>query len=610
MRDGTQYRLLCIIFKERVFILKDQAGFKSSRLAAELKDIFAEMCRDCQEKVAYLYIVNYMIFRISEDVCIEVEHCIPQIECGEQVLEKLRRTLDRSRYDFKIAADNNLIGGVYENFLDRATRKRLGLFYTPDNVIDFILEKTLGKADVVENPYVKVLDPSCGSGYFLLKAYDILRKKFEDSIDELADKYGAYFRNLDIHKHILEHCIYGADIDEFGVMFTRTSLAFRGIDSTWCTPNIVVCDSLVKWEKEQEEALAAFWNSEFDYIVGNPPWVSLTRKQGKALPEESLAYYRSNYSGNSYLPNLYEYFLHRSLDLVKEGGSVGLLIPDRFAKNKQFADFRKYILTNFTLKSIMFGISVEGVIADSMAIIIENGLNPGSRTEVRSGGSLFINSQKQMLEMEGSRFQSYSFEGSRIMLENMMRNSLALKQIATSFTGFIGIKENIRPQKTASTQIPVVKGENIGKYIINGNKYYDISSENIIGGTKNPLKLLARDKILVRKTGNRIVAALDSFGYAPEQSLYGIIIKNPDFRSKYVLAILNSRLMEEYYRGYLITNANSTPQLKKMDLDMIPIKKCSGKKQLEIEKIVDRLAGEFRQELQDELDRLICEIYG
>ena len=77
-----------------------------------------------------------------------------------------------------------------------------------------------------------------------------------------------------------------------------------------------------------------------------------------------------------------------------------------------------------------------------------------------------------------------------------------------------------------------------------------------------------------------------------------------------MLAILNSRLMEEYYRGYLITNANSTPQLKKMDLDMIPIKKCSGKKQLEIEKIVDRLAGEFRQELQDELDRLICEIYG
>ena len=60
----------------------------------------------------------------------------------------------------------------------------------------------------------------------------------------------------------------------------------------------------------------------------------------------------------------------------------------------------------------------------------------------------------------------------------------------------------------------------------------------------------------MRKTGNRIVAALDSYGYAPEQSLYGIIIKNPDFSPQYVLAVLNSRLMEEYYRRFLVTNAN------------------------------------------------------
>jgi adenine-specific DNA-methyltransferase len=594
-----------------VFILRDQVGFDGSRLAAELRDIFGEMCRDCQEHSAYLYIINYMIFRISQDTDRKMDYSLPETGCVEKVLEKLRSTLDRSRYDFRIAAANNLLGGVYENFLGRETRKRLGLFYTPDSVIDFILENTLGKADVVENPYVKVLDPSCGSGYFLLKAYDILKKKFEDCEKELSQKYGeGTFGKNNIHRHIIENCIYGADIDEFGAMFTRISLAFKGIDSTWCIPNIVVCDSLVKWEKEPGGALVAFWGSEFDYIVGNPPWVSLTRKQGKTLPEEQLTYYRDNYSGNSYLPNLYEYFLQRSLDLVREGGSVGFLIPDRFAKNKQFAAFRKYILTNLSLKYIMFGISVEGVIADSMAIVIEKDFNPDNRTEVRSGSALFSNSQRRMLETEGSGFPSYSLENSRLMLENMMRGSLTLKQIAKSFTGFIGIKENIGSHRTNSTQISVVKGENIERYRIKGNKYYDISSENIIGGTKDPRKLLAKDKILVRKTGNRIVAALDSCGYAPEQSLYGIMIKNPDFSAKYVLAILNSRLMEEYYRGFLITNANSTPQLKKMDLDGIPIKNCPKEKQQQIGEIVDSLAGEYRQELQDELDRIICEIYG
>jgi len=591
--------------------LRDQFGFNGSRLSAELRDIFREMCRDCQDHSAYLYIINYMIFRISQDTGRKMDYSLPEIGCVEKAMEKLRRALDRSRYDFRIAADNNLLGGVYENFLDRETRKRLGLFYTPGSVIDFILENTLGKADVVENPYVKVLDPSCGSGYFLLKAYDILRKKFEDGEKELSQKYGEdTFCKKNIHRHIIEHCIYGADIDEFGVMFTRTSLAFKGIDSTWCIPNIVVCDSLVKWEKEPGGALASFWSIGFDYIVGNPPWVSLTRKQGKALPEERLAYYRSNYSGNSYLPNLYEYFLQRSLDLVKKGGSVGFLIPDRFAKNKQFAAYRKYILANLNLKSLMFGISVEGVIADSMAVVIEKEFNPDNRTEVRSGSTLFCNSQKQMLEAEGSGFPSYSLEGSRLMLENIMRNSVPLKQIAGSFTGFIGIKENITGHKVSSSQIPVVKGENIGRYTINGNKYYDISPKNIIGGTINAGKLKAKNKILVRKTGKRIVAALDEAGLAPEQSLYGIIMKSPDFSAKYVLAILNSSFMEEYYREFLVTNANSTPQLKKMDLDGIPIKSCPRWRQLQIESIVDSLAKEYRQELKDELDRIICEIYG
>ena len=591
--------------------MKEQAVFNSSRLTAELRDIFGEMCRDCQEQAAYLYIVNYMIFRISQDIGRKMDYSLPETGCVEKVLEKLRLTLDKSRYDFRIAAANNLLGGVYENFLGRETRKRLGLFYTPESVIDFILENTLGKADVVENPYVKVLDPSCGSGYFLLKSYDILRKKFEDCEEELSQKYGeGTFSKKNLHRHIIEHCIYGADIDEFGAMFTRTSLAFKGIDSAWCVPNIVVCDSLVKWEKEPESALAAFWSNKFDYIVGNPPWVSLTRKQGKDLPEERFAYYKSNYSGNSYLPNLYEYFLQRSMELVSEGGSVGFLIPDRFAKNKQFAGYRKKILLEYNLRALMFGISMEGVIADSMAMVIENRFTPDNLTEVRSEAGIFSNSQKLMLEDEGSKFQSYSLEGSRFMLDNMMRDSLILKQIARSFTGFIGIKENITDKKVLSLQIPVLKGENLERYRIKGNKYYDISSENIIGGTKDSQKLLAKDKILVRKTGYRIVAALDSYGYAPEQSLYGIIIKDRDFSAKYVLAILNSMLMQEYYRGFLVTNANSTPQLKKMDLDSIPIKNCPRKKQLEIGEIVDRLTEEYRQELQDELDRIICEIYG
>ncbi|MBP1744746.1 MAG: putative methyltransferase [Firmicutes bacterium] len=589
--------------------MREQAGFNIERLAAELRDIFAELCVACEEQAAYRYIVNYIILRISEDTGRKTEFRLPEIGSAGSVLEKLHSTLARSRYDFSIAAEKGLLGEIYENFLSRDTRKRLGLFYTPDSVIGFILENTVGRADVVENPYIKVLDPSCGSGYFLLKAYDILRKKFEDSGEALVNKYGDAFRNLDIHCHIIRNCIYGADIDEFGAAFTSTALAFKGEGASWCRPNVVVCDSLVKWEKETAGEMASFWSTGFDCIVGNPPWVSLTRKQAKQLPEDRLAYYRSNYSGNSYLPNLYEYFLQRSLELVRDGGSVGFLIPDRFAKNKQFVGYRRKILSEYNLRALMFGISMEGVIADSMVMVIENSFSHGNLTEVRSKAGMFRNPQKLMLVGENCTFPSYSIEDCRLLLEDMHRNSVPLKQIARSFTGFIGIKKNMTEHKTDSRQVPFVKGEDVARYRTKGSRYYDISPQNIIGGTRNAGRLKAKDKILVRKTGNRIVAAIDSCGYAPEQSLYGIIVKSPDFTAKYVLAILNSRLMEEYYVKFLVTNVNSTPQLKKMDLDSIPIKNCPMEKQRQIGKIVDRLAAEYRQELQDELDRMICEIY-
>jgi restriction endonuclease S subunit len=245
-----------------------------------------------------------------------------------------------------------------------------------------------------------------------------------------------------------------------------------------------------------------------------------------------------------------------------------------------------------------------------MAVVIEKKYNPGNLTEVYSREGFFSNPQKLMLEGEKCTFSSYSIEGSRLMLEDMQRNSVPLKQIARSFTGFIGIKENMTGHKTDSKQVAFLKGEDVARYRTKGSRYYDISSENIIGGTKAPKKLLYKDKILVRKTGNRIVAALDSCGYAPEQSLYGIVVEDPDFSAKYVLAILNSRLMEDYYRQFLVTNANSTPQLKKMDLDSIPVKRCPMEKQLQIGEIVDMLGREYRQELQDELDGMISEIYG
>lgn len=610
-------------------------NFDSNRLVQELKLIYAELNDENSSRVSYTYIVNYIIFRIVQDTGCDMKYSFPDIKFNNDILKKIHATLDISRYNFKTAIDNNLLGRVYEEFLDIETRKLFGLYYTPDDIINFILENSLVKADVLENPFVKVLDPSCGSGYFLLSAYDILKEKFKANVINLKIKYsdeiysilkngktlwlkgGEYWCDENIHYHIIKNCIYGADIDEFGVMFTINSLIFKDFGGLYCNPNIVLCNSLVKWEKQSEESqadLTRFWSNKFDFIVGNPPWVSLSRKYGQKIPVDIIMYYKENYSGNTYLPNLYDYFLERSLEIIKKGGYIGFLIPDRFAKNRQFLKFRKYILERYNIKHILFGIKLSNIIVDSMVLVIENSFSCYNKIEVSIlNNGKFYNIQKDLLNSSDFQFVSYSFDYYKNIFEKFKTGALDLKGIALSFTGFIGINQNITDKKMHDDQVPVIKGVNIKKYGILGNKFYDIVPSNIIGGTKNVDKLKAKNKILVRKTGSKIIAAIDDSGYAIEQSLYGIIVKNKEFRVKYVLAILNSKLMEWYYLKFLVTNINSTPQLKKINLDQIPIKYCSAQRQLFIENLVDRMGGSSEsevQELQGKIDEEIFDIYG
>lgn len=104
----------------------------------------------------------------------DTKNLVLEFESGlNNIIEKL----DTNNFNFKYT-DGNILGDVYEKFMDRETRKAIGQFYTPEFVIENILRNTVEKVNVVETPFVTIADISCGSGHFLIMAYDILRKKF------------------------------------------------------------------------------------------------------------------------------------------------------------------------------------------------------------------------------------------------------------------------------------------------------------------------------------------------------------------------------------------------------------------------------------------------
>jgi len=124
----------------------------------------------------------------------------------------------------------------------------------------------------------------------------------------------------------------------------------------------------------------------------------------------------------------------------------------------------------------------------------------------------------------------------------------------------------------------------------------------------------------LRKTGNKIISSFDGSSTYPEQSVYFVYTneKNDKGKLKILCAILNSKLMQSYYWNFAVTNKDSTPQLKRVDLNRFPIKLPSSIQAKKIKELVERIMqfhkeGKSEQDIKNvdyEIDQEIYKLYG
>ena len=228
----------------------------------------------------------------------------------------------------------------YEKNLSEEIKKSKGIYYTPKFIVDYILNKTLKNHDILSNPCPKILDISCGCGNFLLEAYDILYEMFE------YYKYELKIEN--IHKHIIENCIYGVDIDKNAVDILNNSLRNKDIDSKILKSNIYCFDSLNKNNLGQD-VINLFWENKFDYIIGNPPYIG-HKSLGKEYKNFLLKEYSEVYRDKS---DIYYCFYKRAIDLLSDDGIVSIITPRYFLESISGKHLRNYILNNSYINEII-----------------------------------------------------------------------------------------------------------------------------------------------------------------------------------------------------------------------------------------------------------------
>jgi len=198
--------------------------------------------------------------------------------------------------------------------------------------------------------------------------------------------YGKdYWKEENVHYHLLKFCIYGADIDSFAVQLTTINLLLKDLENFTDDLNIIECDSLIEWEKnydwkylknqlkeisflyklkykdlsgiekyeeisreraEKIVEIGEFWDRNFDYIVGNPPYGS------KISSTKLKKYYMSVYNDvHMRTIDVFNYFISRATKKTKN--RLGYIVPSTLLTQFEHTNCRKYLLENYNLNTLI-----------------------------------------------------------------------------------------------------------------------------------------------------------------------------------------------------------------------------------------------------------------
>lgn len=453
----------------------------------------------------------------------------------------------------------NDLPGMYEYLLSLKpehssrshSRKATGSFYTPPDVVKFVVEQCIEtlceNSTPINSDDIRILDPAVGCGAFLI-----------ETADQLSGKLG-------IAKHqIAEHCLYGYDVDPIAVRIAGTLLSRPGMVSQSISDHIRMGDSLT-----QE-------SNKYDIVLGNPPWISLKGKHKSGTRDDTyITKVQEKFGGDTYRPNLMESFVRMAIDSLKPGGVNCFIVPDRLAANAQFAELRAAMLRDNDLREVVFRVPFDGVAADAMIYLL---VKCDSRLSVSVSywgepGSCIQLKNSEILEAPGCAISHPGTFEEQALVNKMEAHSIAMcPEVARTATGFIGAAGAIASRRISDSQLEVIRGRNVLPYRLDGCAYFDPDS-GIVGGSNRRDVLDAAPKLFVRKTGLKIVAALSHRPIWPEQSVYQIWEATGGYSLYYVMAVLNSSCAQFYCRMRMLTNRDTIPQVKKIDLDRFPIPK-------------------------------------
>jgi len=580
------------------------------------------------------------LFRDFDDVYnskLFEKHACEDLKMDNDALEKVISTLYNYNFDL-ISAD--VLGAIYEDYIghilkeaekgidivtDYGTRKEAGIYYTPTHVVDYIVRSALlpflkdKKPEEVSQ--LRVLDPACGSGSFLIKTFDTLKKCYEsynlnqkNRTDAPADLTRFAALIPDVEKRILAENIFGVDLDPQAAEIAAVNLMLKALKRGERLPlilgdNIKCGNSLISGtEQELKKYFGEKWNEEkpfdwqkefaeilkaggFDVVIGNPP-------HGAKLSEEERDFFLEKYQVAKGYKNTASLFIERSVQLLKEGGIVGLVIPKSLTFSQKWNVTRKYILQNLQLLEIAdISKAFPGVLLEQIILLCRK---ETGKTDSYLGTRLFWAEKPQTYEvpmslcMELDTFPIHVDPMSLAIYKKVMKKSRLLREISKTFRG-LPLQSEASNQKISGSEA-LLRGDNIRPYYSVAPSLY--ITKNYLEENRKKVEALKKQKIISQRIVAHvltpvdhiiIMSTLDEEGLFDVDTVENTIVTSPDYDTKYVLAFLNSKFVSWFAYTFIFNKAVRTMDFDDYYVGKIPIFPASKDEQKSVIGLVERL---------------------
>jgi len=543
---------------------------------------------------------------IFEHSLSEIEEITAEIEGTTTDKSKSKRKKDGVFYTPKYITQyivENTIGTLCNEKREELEIKEIefdGTYRTKDSKLSSKGKKLYKKLNDYKDWLLslKIIDPACGSGAFLNQALNFLIQEHKDIDDIIAELTNSALRLFDTEKSILENNLYGVDINEESVEIAKLSLWLRTAHkdrklsnlnnnikcgNSLCDDPEIAGEKAFDWRKEFPDIIQS---SGFDLLIGNPPY-------GAVFSKKEIEYYNKRYKHQSYQLDSYLLFVEKSNELVKKNGFIGYIMPNTWLSTLLTDKIRKFIFNTFSILHInhysYFVFEDATVETDTYILkatkpknnsININIVNKDNSISKAINQSIWIDKDGQPINI----YETQEIQSLKKKLEKFEKLG-DITEIVQGVKPFqkgkgkppqdkeiMDTKPFVQIEKVDNSFRPLLRGSLMNRYQILWNKDYWISYGDWLAEPRYSAKFDVPEKLAIRQTGDSLIACFDNKQFICRDNLYIIRDDSGNQNIKFILTLINSRLLTWYFRNILNPEqGKAMAQVKRGHIQLLPI---------------------------------------